>query len=923
MGSGNRYVFASALTGINITASTTNVNQTYGTPVDLSTNLQLASADPVGSVYTTSSGSLALSDVFSTLPTVTSLGNTSTATVAGGPYAITASGGVLKPSFAVTFNNVGLLTVTPKLITATGTFTGTKVYDGATAATGTGTGITFTGVMNNDTVTVDAVAGTLADRNVGTGKVYNITSATLGGTDAANYSINPTWTATGTGSITQQSSVTWVGATNGNWSTAANWALTSDLTKIGALPDGGNVALAIIPSSFTATVTADTANGYTGKVQVNGGTLAVGTETYLGAVPSGVVADAITLNGGTLQATNTFTLSTNRGITLGASGGTFAVDATKSLSYAGVIAGTGGLTKSGSGTMTLSGGNTYSGGSTISAGTLKVGIASVGSVGAVTSGALGTANATVVSGAAIDLYGFTLSNALSVAGTGISSGGSLFNTALTAASVTGPITLTANSTFISTPGLTLGTVNGGNFSLAVTAGTGAGTGDITLNGPVTFSGENISTFTASRNININAPINVNGTTAASGITLVYNKSNTTGDYNFGLSSTGSGVGMTASFAGAINFASTASTFTTQNNATAKSYILVDAFTSTNPGVTTFYCSSTAQCGANTQNFALTGDIDASTFTTTGAAAGAKYANMRALGTNSVAYSGIFTGLGHSITGLSLTGTNNVGLFQNTGNGALIRDVRLSAITLSGGTSTGALVAAANSSLTMSNVVMDAVTGANTISSNNNYLGALVGNAGSGTLTNIYVLNTNVTGTSYVGGVMGGTSMTATNVHKVGSVTATGISVGGAFGAMSGNLTNVDSVGSVTDTGSNYNVGGLIGDAGSSNITNAFATGAVTASSSYQVGGLLGYHGGGSLTNVASSGGNISGTSSVGGLVGWYGSGTITTASTAGNVSGTTNVGGLVGYSSSTANIRVKTTLMAEPSGQFSATKNWF
>jgi hypothetical protein len=34
------------------------------------------------------------------------------------------------------------------------------------------------------------------------------------------------------------------------------------------------------------------------------------------------------------------------------------VDASKSLNYAGIIAGTGGLTKSGSGTLSLSGGNT-------------------------------------------------------------------------------------------------------------------------------------------------------------------------------------------------------------------------------------------------------------------------------------------------------------------------------------------------------------------------------------------------------------------------------------------------------------------------------------------------------------------------------------------------------------------------------------
>jgi hypothetical protein len=270
----------------------------------------------------------------------------------------------------------------------------------------------------------------------------------------------------------------------------------------------------------------------------------------------------------------------------------------------------------------------------------------------------------------------------------------------------------------------------------------------------------------------------------------------------------------------------------------------------------------------------------------------------------------------------LTGTTNVGLFYSTTGSAQVRDVRLSGVTLSGGTNTGALVASAASGFNMINVVMDAVTATNTISSNNSYLGALLGTAGTGTLSNIYVLNTNVTGTSFVGGVVGNGSMTVSNVHKVGNVTATGSVVGGAFGAMTGTISNVDSIGNVTVTGNNYSVGGLIGDAGSSNITNAFATGTVAATSSYQVGGLLGVYGSGTLTNVSTSGGNVagtyrvgglvgyvtgagnmttasttgnvSGTSEAGGLVGWYGSGTITTSSTTGNVTGSTNVGGLVG-----------------------------
>jgi autotransporter-associated beta strand protein len=125
------------------------------------------------------------------------------------------------------------------------------------------------------------------------------------------------------------------------------------------------------------------------------------------------VADRVTLNGGALQATERFTLNTQRGITFGASGGTFVVDASKSLNYAGILAGTGGLTKSGAGTMTLTGASpTYSGLTTVSTGNLILGGAA--------STALGTGAVSVASRLSFDTSeAVTYANNFSITGTGI------------------------------------------------------------------------------------------------------------------------------------------------------------------------------------------------------------------------------------------------------------------------------------------------------------------------------------------------------------------------------------------------------------------------------------------------------------------------------------------------------------------------
>ena len=114
-----------------------------------------------------------------------------------------------------------------------------------------------------------------------------------------------------------------------------------------------------------------------------------------------------------------FTINTKRGIQLDASNSTINVDASTTLTYAGIIVHQGsetnnGYTKSGGGTFALSGNSTYSGVTTISAGVITIAHAgSLGSTSGVTS---------ITSGAALSISGgITVAEPITVNGTGVSS----------------------------------------------------------------------------------------------------------------------------------------------------------------------------------------------------------------------------------------------------------------------------------------------------------------------------------------------------------------------------------------------------------------------------------------------------------------------------------------------------------------------
>jgi fibronectin-binding autotransporter adhesin len=196
-----------------------------------------------------------------------------------------------------------------------------------------------------------------------------IASVTYAGADKDNYTFSAS--PAGVGAITQLSSATWVGGT-GDWMNAANWGVTGALGQTGVLPDGGNVGVAVLPTGFAGVVTTSADHAHAGKIQINGGTLSVSADSQLGAVPSSAVADAITLNGGTLQATSSFTTSSNRGLSIGASGGTINPGTGVSLVYAGAASGAGSLVKTGAGTLALTGTLGYTGSTTTSAGGLII-----------------------------------------------------------------------------------------------------------------------------------------------------------------------------------------------------------------------------------------------------------------------------------------------------------------------------------------------------------------------------------------------------------------------------------------------------------------------------------------------------------------------------------------------------------------------
>ncbi|MBT8584837.1 filamentous hemagglutinin N-terminal domain-containing protein [Polynucleobacter paneuropaeus] len=332
--------------------SVTNTNINYGTPV-------VSYMDPTSSnVITLTSGQYQIS----TPPTITSPQNSTAGYLSVGSYSLNPTGNISTP-YGTTATIVGGITVMPKVLSFAnlGISGVSKVYDGLTTMTGlslnVGTGVFLAQGPTTDNVTVVA-NGAFTDKNVGTAKSYTV-GVSFGGADANNYVISGggVYTADGitnpaNGTITQLSSVTYIGAaTGGAWSDPNSWQVTNGTTK-GAIPDASmvngvatnNVANIIVPVGNTVVYDAGVSNA----APITSNLANAGNVSFGSALASNATFNvAMTISGAgsvTIAGPGTLTLSganTYTGNTIISNGSTLSVTAANSIG-AGNIQGSGG-----------------------------------------------------------------------------------------------------------------------------------------------------------------------------------------------------------------------------------------------------------------------------------------------------------------------------------------------------------------------------------------------------------------------------------------------------------------------------------------------------------------------------------------------------------------------------------------------------
>lgn len=261
---------------------------------------------------------------------------------------------------------------------------------------------------------------------------------------------------------------------------------------------------------------------------------------------------------------------------------------------------------------------------------------------------------------------------------------------------------------------------------------------------------------------------------------------------------------------------------------------------------------------------LTNDIDMSSI-----------ANFAPIGTKTAPYTGTFNGNSHSISGLSVSGSDYVGLFGYV-NGATIQSINLcdSQITATGD-------------------------GGNNIYT---YAGGIVGFAtGAAKIENCSTNNIGIDAANsrHIGGIIGrGEGSTeisnCTNTSSFGGT----YHVGGIAGSLNdGSITNSGNSGDLPAIWANGSVGGIVGFTSAGQISTCYNTGKVTGGSNADVGGIVGTFQFSYSISDCYNVGDVHGGRYIGGIAGSVTKGTFRCCYNTGAVTGSQYTGGVIGSNS--------------------------
>ena len=423
-------------------------------------------------------------------------------------------------------------------------------------------------------------------------------------------------------------------------------------------------------------------------------------------------------------------------------------------------------------------------------------------------------------------------------------------------------------------GTALGTsLASGNVTIYSSSGSSGSVGNINVNQAVSWSA-NTLTLNAQADINVNAAMTGSGTAKLA--------------FQYGQSAVSSGNASTYNISAAVSLPS-GSNFSTQlgTDGTVTSYTVITSLGSAGDQSVSTATNSLQGLGYSTRlsgNYVLGADIAASGTSTWNSNSG-----FSPIGDATTNFTGTFDGLGHTITGLTISrsASNYVGLFGLIYSAATIRNVGLVGGSVSGASYVGPLAGAVGSGTVSGSYATGSVSGTT------QYTGGLVGVIAAGSISKSYATGAVSGASDYMGGLVGGmSSATISSSYATGAVNGTTI-VGGLVGSQLAGGTISASYATGAVSGSTYG-GGLVG-LSRGTISSSYATGTVTGAS--LAGGLVAYQDGGSVGSSYATGAVSASTGVAGGLVG-SNLGTISSSYATGAVSAATHAGGLLGISNS-------------------------